>query len=256
MTVLPRLQLFEWMDQPWFPAGLRRYQTDLLVTIWQRLAHREGVAEQLADLVDGTPSRRIVDLCSGSGGLVTSLYDGVKGRSGGDLEIVLTDVYPNTDAELGGGMSYWPDPVDARKLDDGLPGVRTMFAGFHHFEPAQAQEILASAIRARQPIAIYEMTPRSFRTLFLTSVNSVMGTALFTPLVRPFSWVRLLFTYVIPLVSMFMLFDGIVSALRTYTEDEMLRMAEAAGGSGYEWNSGVLTNGPARLQYFWGRPRP
>jgi hypothetical protein len=36
-----------------------------------------------------------------------------------------------------------------------------------------------------------------------------------TPWIRPFRWSRLLWTYVVPIIPAVLLFDGIVSCLRT-----------------------------------------
>lgn len=37
-NILPRLQLFELMVFSWFPAWLRRYQTDILLFSWRHFA--------------------------------------------------------------------------------------------------------------------------------------------------------------------------------------------------------------------------
>jgi len=254
-TFLPRLQLFEWMDCAWYPAWLRCYQTDSLLFTWRRFAPRKEIVEQLVYLLERSNAGGIVDLCSGSGGPVTAVFKDVRQRSGKDLSLTLTDLYPNRQLPCEGGVTYWPEPVDARAIDGRLTGVRTMFGGFHHFSPPQAREILRDAGRSRQPIAVFEMTRRSVPGLVLIILNSLFGTLLFTPFYRPFSWRRLLFTYLIPLVPLANLFDGIVSVFRSYGEDEMLELAGDASVEGYEWKSGVLGSGPAVLVYLTGLPK-
>ena len=60
--------------------------------------------------------------------------------------------------------------------------------------------MLHAAAAARQPIAIFEVSERSWRTL------PVLLTPLFvwlaTPFMRPFLWRRLLWTYPLPLVPL------------------------------------------------------
>lgn len=253
-TFLPRLQLFEWMDCSWYPDWLRRYQTDSLLFSWRRFAPREEIVAQLSSLVAQSSADRIVDLCSGSGGLVTSIFRDVRQRSGRDLSLILTDLYPNERLSCEGGVSYWPEPVDVRAIDGRLTGVRTMFGSLHHFPPPQAREILRDARRSRQPVAVFEMTRRSVFGLILIILNSLFGTLLFTPFYKPFSWHRLLFTYLIPLVPLANLFDGIVSVFRTYSEREMLELAKDDSGNGYEWKSGELGSLPAVLVYLTGTP--
>jgi len=62
---------------------------------------------------------------------------------------------------------------------------------------------------------------------------------LLTPLVRPFRWSRLLWTYVVPVVPAMLLFDGIVSCLRIYRPEEMKAMALEAGGDAFDWEAGT-----------------
>ena len=254
-TFLPRLQLFELMDFPWFPSWLRRYQTDSILFSWRHFARKEKVVKQLSSLVEQSSVDTIVDLCSGSGGLVTTVFKEIKQRSKKDLSLILTDLFPNEELRFEKDISYWPEPVDVRAIDGKLVGIRTMFGSFHHFSPQQAREILLDAKRSGQPIAIYEMTPRSVICLFLIFLNSLFGTFLFTPFFRPFSWHRLFLTYLIPLVPLTLLFDGIVSVFRTYSEEEMLDLAEDKPDDSYKWKSGVHGSLPPVIVYLTGAPK-
>lgn len=254
-SLLPRLQLVELMDLAWFPAWLRRFQTDLLVFAWRSFAPKDEISAQLADLVEASPTRTLVDLCSGSGGFATRLVRAVRERGGGALPLVLTDLYPNPDLPLEEGSSYWPKPVDARAIDPALTGVRTLFGGFHHFPPAEARQILLDAGRSGQPIAVYEMTTRSLLCLFLVIHQALFGSLIFTPFVRPFSWSRLLLTYVLPLVPSTLLVDGIVSVFRSYTPREMLELAGTDPDANYEWRSGTLGSFLVPIVYLTGVPK-
>lgn len=254
-TFLPRWQLVELMDFAWFPGWLRRYQTDVLLFYWRQFAPKREIAGQLASLVGRCSSKTIVDLCSGSGGLVTAIFEDVRNLHGGDLALVLTDVFPNRKARLADGISYWPEPVDARSIDARLLGARTMFSSLHHFAPDQAREILRDASRSGQPIAIYELTKRSIWCLVLIALNALLGPLLFTPLLRPFSCRRIVFTYVLPLVPATLLFDGIVSVFRTYTERELQEMVAEEADLSYEWQSGVHRSLLMSVLYFRGSPK-
>ena len=59
------------------------------------------------------------------------------------------------------------------------------------------------------------------------------------PFVRPFRLERLFWTWVIPVVPFVLMFDGIVSCLRTYSPAELAQLtAEVqtpAGGLPYHW---------------------
>ncbi len=123
------------------------------------------------------------------------------------------------------------------KVPAELDGFRTMFSSFHHFPPAQARAILQNAVYARQGIAIFEITSRTasaigmmflwFLTLFV-----------FTPSIRPFRWSRLLYTYVLPIIPLVLLFDGLVSCLRTYRTTELRELIEDLAATEYWWEIG------------------
>jgi hypothetical protein len=59
-----------------------------------------------------------------------------------------------------------------------------------------------------------------------------------TPFLKPFKLSRLFFTYIIPLIPVTTTWDGLVSILRMYPPNEMLKMAKEAGGDDYIWKAG------------------
>ena len=83
---------------------------------------------------------------------------------------------------------------------------------------------MADAIRRRQGIAVFEVTQPRVLALLLTLPTTLM-VLLVTPLLCPFHWSRLLWTYLIPLVPLITLFDGLVSCLRTYSVQELHDLA-------------------------------
>ena len=137
------------------------------------------------------------------------------------------------------GVTIEPVPVRATDVPSRLAGFRTLFSAFHHFRPADAKAILAAAVRDRVGIAVAEGTTRSPGGLAAMALVPVVVWVL-TPTVRPFRWSRLFWTYIVPVVPAAILFDGVVSSLRTYTPDELLALGrEADGGGSYEWEVGL-----------------
>jgi hypothetical protein len=59
-----------------------------------------------------------------------------------------------------------------------------------------------------------------------------------TPWIRPFRWSRIFCTYVIPIIPAVLLFDGVVSCLRTYRPPELRAITEKLNASDYTWDSG------------------
>src|SRR2546428_135033 len=80
--------------------------------------------------------------------------------------------------------------------------------------------LLADAVYQRQGIGVFEAGQRSLLAIMLTLLAPLVLLVV-TPLIRPFRWSRLLWTYLIPLVPMVTLFDGLVSCLRIYSVQEL-----------------------------------
>jgi hypothetical protein len=139
-------------------------------------------------------------------------------------------------------------------VPDDLAGVRTIFTSFHHFSPGEAASLLRDAVAAGQPIGIFEVARRSPSAVALMFPWALLA-LLYTPMVRPFRWSRLLWTYLLPVIPLVLLFDGIVSCLRSYRPEELLEIARESGQSEYGWQAGELSGAPGvRITYMTGAP--
>lgn len=256
-----RIQFIELHEQPWFPSTLRNEITDALQCGLEILKAYASVSALLQRALDASGSRSIVDVCSGSGGPWLDLSQKLRGNKAA-YSILLTDKFPNlaafesVKAASPNGLDYYRSPVDATSVPAELDGFRTMFSSFHHFPPAQARAILQDAVDARQGIGIFEITSRTASALgmmflwFLTPF-------LFTPSIRPFRWSRLFFTYVLPIIPLVLLFDGLVSCLRTYNPRELRELIQDLPAPEYRWEigeqSGTFRGLP--ITYLIGYPR-
>ncbi len=254
-----RLHLLEIEDQPWCPAVLRDAATDFLQFMIVVTDTYLPAVPLLRSALERAGTRQVVDLCSGGGGPWASLLPRLD-TPDEPVQVRLTDRYPNQEAferareRTGGRLAVHPDPVDATALPAGLTGFRTLFTAFHHFRPEAARAILADAVRGGQGIGVFEATQRSAASLFATALSPLL-VLLVTPFIRPFRWSRLLFTYLIPLVPLLVLFDGLVSCLRTYTPRELRAMADSLDARGYTWEIGAAKGrGPAPVTYLIGIP--
>ena len=236
---LPRLQLFEFEDLPWFPSAIRDFATDYLHFIEGRFALHRPVIALLRRALEESALAHVVDLCSGGGGPVLALYEDLL-ADGLAVKFTLTDKYPNLSAfrRLAGlhpsGIDYVADSVDATKVPRELLGFRTMFNSFHHFGPAAGRDILQCAVEARQPIGIFEIPERSLATI-IPLLFTPLFVAVATPFIRPFHWRRLLWTYALPLVPLTCWWDGLVSQFRAYTVSELNRLTR--GLDSYDWQA-------------------
>jgi hypothetical protein len=142
------------------------------------------------------------------------------------------------------------------KVPKELKGFRTMFTSFHHFPPEQARVVLQDAIDVGEAIGIFEITRRTPSSIGLMFVWA-LAPFLLTPFMRPFRWSRLLWTYLLPIIPFALLFDGVVSCLRTYRPQELREIIASLGPADYEWKVGErsTTVGHAPVTYLIGCPR-
>ena len=251
---LPRIQLFELEDLPWFPGTIRDMATDYLEFINSRLALHGPMMAPLCEALKQSRATGVVDLCSGAGGPVAAIYESLLAR-GEPIPFVLTDRFPNVAAFLrlasryGPAISFSQAPIAATAPPATLVGLRTMFNAFHHFPPEAARTVLAHAVEARAPIAIFEISERTFATILLICFAPLM-VAVATPFIRPFLWRRLLWTYLLPLVPLMCLWDGLVSQFRAYTSQEMVQLTR--GLDEYKWHVNRVATRFGSLTYLWG----
>ena len=102
------------------------------------------------------------------------------------------------------------------------------------------------------PIAIFEAQERSLPSI-LAMLFSPISVLLTTPLIKPFKIGRILFTYLIPIVPLFVLWDGLVSSFRTYSVKEMKGLVQSLEGSEkYDWEIDKIKAGPGVILYLLG----
>jgi len=251
-----RLHLFEFEDQIWFPASLRRAMTAYLASAYRITPFPKLWAELLTKVMKHGETAEIVDLGSGSGGPIQYVLASLEER-GYRAIVTLTDLYPSRLdlSRAGGTIRYWPKPVDATCVPTELAGIRTMFASFHHFRAESAQRILRDAFEQGRAICVFEGTARATGTV-ASSILIPFLVLILTPTIRPLAWVQILFTYLIPILPLLMFWDGLVSHLRTYSEEELRDFTRDLRAEEYVWECGAIEipRMPAAIPYLIGRP--
>ncbi len=291
---LRRLHLFEFLDQTWCPQAVRHGATDYLEAITSRGNIYRPVQSEIFRAIEACGADRVVDLCSGGGGpwLSPAWRSALADHT--PLTVVLTDKFPSTalparlkqlrdwgrpkrqafswfspkenytsrslsgnsncETALGGDVTCVSVSVDAARVPDALRGFRTIFSSFHHFPDAVARDVLGDAVRCGEGFAMAEVTSRTrraFATMFLMPVFAWI----LTPMMRPFRWSRLLLTYLLPLIPLVVLWDGIVSCFRTRTPEELLALTSSFAH--YDWQAGYARGRGSWLApvYLIGRPK-
>jgi len=256
---MKRLHLFEFEDQAWFPDVIRKGITDYLDFFAKSVSLYKPIIPILKSGIEKSKSNKIIDLCSGGGGGFSRISEQLSSENL-QAKIILTDKYPNLSAyskianESNGRIEYVETPVDATAVPENLNGFRTMFVSFHHFRPEVAQKILEDAANKNMPIAIFEWTERTLLN-FISMMFGPVVILLATPFIRPLTFKKLFFTYIIPAIPFCLMWDGMVSVLRTYSQKELKEMTEKIGAKNYKWEIGrEKVNASLGILYLFGYP--
>lgn len=233
MIKLPRLHLPELEDLPYFPPRLREMMTDCLSTFHRVLPAYDCVVPYLVRALERCETSHLFDFGSGSG-LTTRHVARKVSRYLEGLRVTLTDLYPRGEVqerETGLEIRYLEEPVDLRGSRR-TEGFRTIFTAFHHLPPGDAKRVLADAVLHEEGIGVFEVTERSLTSLLTVFITPFL-TWILTPIL-PFSWGRLLLTYVIPIIPLAVLWDGIASIFRSYSTEDLRELA--ADFEEYDWS--------------------
>lgn len=242
-----RFQLFEILDQRWCPRPVRDGATDCLEAITAAFDAYRTARPPMLEAIRRCGAKQVVDLCSGGGGpWLSKPWLALLEREPG-LRVLLTDKFPSralaerlagSQRLIAVGSSVDAVNVSSSQNGEGFPdlrGFRTIFSSFHHFSDPMAALLLKDAVRNGDGFASAEVTSRSPRAMLIMLLMPLFVWAL-TLRMRPFHWSRILLTYLLPAIPLVVLFDGLVSCLRTRTPEELLILARPYAE--YEWTAG------------------
>lgn len=241
-----RLRLFEFEDQVWFPKVLRDYQTGYIGF----LAGRANLYEEVPLMLENMGARNVVDIASGAGTPAITATESLRQRGG---SLILSDKFPNalTIASIAhcANVKYLSTPLDA--LSDPFPAgdTYTFFNAFHHFTDDEQLAILHKAKANGASIVVFEPLERNLLTLLKVLASTTLGPLLLSPVIRPFTWSRMLFTYLIPVGIIVTLWDGMVSVMRSFSERDCYRLQSQASLIDLDLEVGKLTSRFGSITY-------
>ncbi len=151
------------------------------------------------------------DLCSGSGRPAVDIFD----RISQFKSLHLSDKFPSTHTNFSSPIVYVKESVDALKLRFDSSHTYTMFNAFHHFSDFEQQELISKIRLQNAEAYIVEILTPGILVYIKIFFTCTLGTLLFTPFIKPFSWRRILFTYPIPINLFSITFDGLVSVYKS-----------------------------------------
>ncbi|KAI0421563.1 hypothetical protein F5X98DRAFT_328662 [Xylaria grammica] len=182
------------------------------------------------------------------------------------VKFILTDLHPHVEswekaASASPCLTYVSSPVDAAAAPPDLilknkaqgKGVFRLFnLAFHHFDDDLARAILKNTVETSDGFGIFELQSRTLSS-FISCILFGFFILLIAPLLYWWSPQILFFVYIVPIVPFVLVFDGLISSIRTRTADEvevLLRTCGAddtvdwivhSGSETFLWPCGHLT---------------
>lgn len=244
--MIPRNYLFEFEDLAWFPNTIRESMTDYLRYLITKVDFYRPIVPLIIEEMNRSGTNQVIDLCSGGGGAMEQIQNELNKLSDAEINIILTDKYPNTNAfkfistKTNGAISFLHTSVDAADVPAALTGFRTIFSGFHHFSNRYAKAVLKNAVEAKSGIGIFDGGNKNILAILAILVVHPIVFFFFTPFFKPFRFSRFFFTYIIPIIPFCTVWDGIVSIIRLYKPEELLQIANEVEPDTYHWRSGKI----------------
>lgn len=245
--------LFEFMDHPRTPKFLRETLLNVLdyCNTDFRPYYRE-IAEDIAQIANERGLTTLVELGAGLAPLTRQLAC----LQGSGFTLIPCDLYPETDAwaelEKDFPDSVQPvyEPVDLMVHRDwGERSAVILCATLHHIPPGLRRETLLALHESADCVLIFEPVRKTPFSMFL--VLFALIPALLTPVFhisRPGNLRRFLFCWLVPIVPLMFVWDGLVSCLRQWSHKEWTNFSDSLPDN---FRAGKVTSTPHAQTIIW-----
>ena len=237
-------------DQAWFPDVFRRYQVEYIGSIVTWFKFYSPLVADIQKLTDENKTIVIQDLCSGSG--IPAIY--MHRQLKGNYQTILSDKFPVSSFTNSNEISYLKEEVDVLLLEPQPSVCYTMYNGFHHFSNTEQQLLVKKMIAKKNPFFIAEILTPGFFTMMKIILTTTLIQLLTAPFVKPFSFTRLFFTYIIPVNLFTVLYDGIISVIRSKTAKQYADLLGSLSANEFKISIHQHSNWKGRVVCIKGMP--
>jgi hypothetical protein len=200
--------LKELEDYPWFPAYLRKMQLEYVGWISVQLRLYRPVLK----LLNKFPSNQWVDLASGSGW--PAYY--IQKNASHNIHYTLSDLYPDSVSdEVKKHVTIGLEPLNLLDFQPETGKQYSLFNAFHHFTSAQQKQLIHKMKAANAGIIIAEVLEPSLLSFIQVTLAALVVQPLTAWAIRPFSILRIITTYLIPIQLLTVVWDGWLSVLKS-----------------------------------------
>jgi hypothetical protein len=249
-VVIYWIMMKELEDYDWFPQRLRRYQVEFIGAVATWFDIYKPLVPAVQQLLQQNNLRQITDCCSGGGAPAVYMHRQLNGAA----VTALTDKFPQPQGKQVTGVSNNAQSADILLLQPVKGTLYTMYNAFHHFDEAQQKTILINFAGSGSSFIIAEILQPDISTALKVFLSSTIGQLLLTPFIKPFSPVRLFFTYLLPVNIFTVAYDGIVSAIKSKTTGQYQQLVAGINTNDYSITVNKIHGNQANIIYIAGTP--
>jgi hypothetical protein len=216
--------------------------------MWTKLY--QPLATILQQMIDDNKITALQDLCSGSG--IPAIY--MQRQLKTKISMLLTDKYPEMNFENKPGIVYSLHPADVLAMQPVENVGYTMFNAFHHFSAEQQKVFVQKMAENKAPVLIAEILEPGVLNVLKIIFTATIIQLLTVPFVKPFSLLRLFFTYIIPVNLVTVTYDGIISVFKSKTAKQYNELVKDISTQSYHITVHTINNWKGNLVYIKGAP--
>lgn len=200
--------LKELEDYPWFPSYLRKMQLEYVGWISVQLELYRPILKEIIKF----PSNQWIDLASGSGWPAFYLQKNATHQ----IHYTLSDLYPDSVSnEVKKQVEVEPASLDLNKFQPLNGKQYSLFNAYHHFSSAQQKQLIKKMKEAKASCIIAEVLEPSLLSFIQVTLAAFIVQPLTAWTIRPFSFLRMITTYLIPVQLFTVAWDGWLSVIKS-----------------------------------------
>jgi hypothetical protein len=169
------------------------------------------------------------------------------------VPLFLTDKFPVEDFDST-DATYINATTDVMALHPEKHTCYTMYNAFHHFDNKEQQQIAKAIVAAGAPFLFAEILQPGMFNMLKIFFSTTLVQLLVAPFVKPFSFARLFFTYIVPVNIFTITYDGVVSVLKSKSASQFAAQLRHAGNNNYAVTVHTLKTNATTIVYIKGQP--
>ena len=227
-------KLFEFGDLFWVPEFYHAFLRRFMGALYKIFGYHKLWMPELNAFIEKSGGK-VLDPCAGSGYVDALLIKEMKQQ---DLQFYLSDFMIHKNPEFREHINNLDDPrihyleqsIDVLQDNPDFRCPKIFINAFHHFDDEQVAQICKLNLSHGDDILVLEYCDNAF-----VSYLSMLFGPLIAMILLPFITERrqllvtAVFTYLIPIVPLMLLWDGLVSNLRCYSHRSLKNIVHNAG---------------------------